>query len=511
MLAVFLLMGISSMRAQTDPVNAKLFMKDQQHGYLWGLNYFPERDELVFSNVKYFCDSIDTSLFLELDSGLWDLIRYNLKTEEMDTLRIPSSPESILEFWDIYGQIIDSQYYFQSSRTTLDAINYGVPSRLYYNYRILRVNEEFTKHSELEFPDLDSALIPIPMGCLFRDSFAYMVVLDVPHKQYYYAQFSAHTGALLDSIAMPVNHFGLGPYLSLFANKWLDDTSIVVKGDIVYYIHTDPLRVDTTYPNVYTELERGAPGGAKFKYYAADTSLYARRTLNNTFYLFWRQDARGVNWKYGEINIHQHIPELKSRYYNSLGNDFYTPEYQYFTNYNKNSNSDSISALGIYCMDAQGDLRWTKIYMSDSLFIYDINVLATKDSGVIVFFTHSDTTYTYGPTNITDHLSTYMIVLDRDGDSKYGPPQSVGEYMTITLRDQLILYPNPSSSTLSLANQNLQQRARYIEIYDIQSRLLRRQPYQKTIRIDDLPAGQYIYRLIMEDAESLDAIFIRQE
>src|SRR5690606_36329243 len=65
--------------------------------------------------------------------------------------------------------------------------------------------------------------------------------------------------------------------------------------------------------------------------------------------------------------------------------------------------------------------------------------------------------------------------------------------------ENLKIFPNPSSSELLIYGSNSMKEFHSIEIFDMQSKLIRRMPFNHRISLADLPPAVYILQLIAKD------------
>lgn len=133
-------------------------------------------------------------------------------------------------------------------------------------------------------------------------------------------------------------------------------------------------------------------------------------------------------------------------------------------------------------MDTNGNLQWQRIIGGDANYFTN-KILATPDSGCLIFVSRYDSSINHFEND------TYYIKLDKDGNQQYSYLPTSVPY-TPEFLPSIILYPNPSSTTIAVSNLNPQQYYTYT-ILDSEGATLSKGIYRQPIEVTRLSSGIY--------------------
>ncbi len=156
---------------------------------------------------------------------------------------------------------------------------------------------------------------------------------------------------------------------------------------------------------------------------------------------------------------------------------------------NEGSSSTDASCLHVAYFDTTGQVKWSKTFNGERLVSPYIS--RTPESNHVIFISLVNLD------NNLNNADRYYLYLDSLGNLITADTLTLGMSMlpNISVQEHLVLYPNPSQSSLTLANENLYHLAVHIMIYDIQGRVVMSKAFDPIIDISSLPTGTYLYQI----------------
>jgi hypothetical protein len=169
---------------------------------------------------------------------------------------------------------------------------------------------------------------------------------------------------------------------------------------------------------------------------------------------------------------------------------------QYFFNCNTYKDCDPFdldnqfyctNQLEINKIDTNGNLLWKKIVGNDAAY-YTQEIIATPDSGCLVFATRYDSSMNHNEND------TYYIKLDKDGNQQTNYlPTEIKDLSTANL--SLLLYPNPASTIIKLDGIQSPKEIKYA-VFSQDGKVVQKGSYKQAgIEISNLSTGFYIIQV----------------
>jgi len=205
-------------------------------------------------------------------------------------------------------------------------------------------------------------------------------------------------------------------------------------------------------------------------------------TLNKGSFYFGANNAKSIDARYKE--------------YIYFGN-----EKNHCSLYPTDYTSCNDEYITLNCIDDEGTLNWSKVIGGDANY-YVTNVIATIDTGVIVFVDRFD----YLNNNIIE-FDIYAIKFDKNGNEVN--IITVDSGTTIEEFAGIITYPNPANNILYF-DYDTKYRDLEIAVFDIAGKKYLRQKLSRNmIDISNLPKGNYRYLLKSENTIIKNGSFVK--
>jgi len=151
--------------------------------------------------------------------------------------------------------------------------------------------------------------------------------------------------------------------------------------------------------------------------------------------------------------------------------------------------------------DTMNNTIWELEFGNDAGYSIS-KVLALRNSGCVVFVQRTRT---------DGNIDLYYVCIDKDGNVVNNfLPLLGGEELAIPVKVVFTLYPNPTNNYLSLDNTSLEKTAKHITVFDVNGKVVLKQPFEKTIDVSGLDQGTYIYRIEMESGLYYDSKFVKR-